>query len=271
MLEMRDVREQTITQYSSIYETHIKQFEDLPISFVDLKLVREWAANLNVSSRTARGIICVFRLIVQEAIYEGEVKNNPLNNIRLPKLDKYEPKPFSFEETQLLISNAEGWFKNFLGFLFLTGMRIGEVCSLDWDDIKDDYIIVSKSMSNGVEGKTKTGNARNVPVFNDLRPFIEAQKEITQSGRIFPKAKGAHHMRYYWQTLTKKCGMEGRIMYNARHTFAIRALDSNRFKVSFVAQMLGHSSTQMLFNKYAKFIKSEKNDIDLNFSVLDTI
>ena len=79
-------------------------------------------------------------------------------------------------------------------------------------------------------------------------------------------ARGADYLRSRWLVLCKKCNMKGRIMYNTRHTFATKALRSGKFNVFQVSKLLGHSSTQMLFQKYAKDIKSEKAEYDLNFS-----
>ncbi|MDR2080958.1 MAG: hypothetical protein LBP54_03615 [Campylobacteraceae bacterium] len=59
-------------------------------------------------------------------------------------------------------------------------------------------------------------------------------------------------------------------MYQARHTFAIKALDSKKFKASQIAYMLGHTSLKMLFEKYAKFIEGEVDKVDATFSILDT-
>lgn len=54
-----------------------------------------------------------------------------------------------------------------------------------------------------------------------------------------------------------------------RHTFATHMLNSGTFKVSDIAMMMGHTTTEYLFNVYSKYIESEKNSIatDVNLYV----
>ena len=141
----KKLKEGTIRQYLNIYNTHIVKYEDYQISDVDVKFAREWTASIKVKASTLRGVVNIFSQIADEAVYDFAINDNPFKKVRLPKVDKYEPEPFSDEEAKKLLNNANGWFKNFLGFSLLTGMRTGEVCALMWSDIGDKYINVSKS------------------------------------------------------------------------------------------------------------------------------
>jgi integrase len=245
-------------------------YEDYPVNEITVGFLREWVSGLKVSARTVRSIVNTFSQILNEAVYDEAIEYNPTRKVRLPKLDEYDPEPYSDVEAQLLLSNAKGWFRNFLGFLFLTGMRIGEVCALRWESISETHILVAKTMRNKVSTPVKTRNIHSIPIFNGLRYFIAEQHKLTQTGLVFPEAHGADYVRGKWVKLLERCGMEGRVLYNTRHTFAIKALDSSKFKVSEISKLLGHTSTQMLFQKYAKWIKSEQMKVDLNFSTLGT-
>jgi len=267
MIKAKTLKDRSIEVYQDRYNKHISKYENYLIEDIDVKFAREWVASINVGASTLRGIVSVFRQIMSEAIYDCVVSDNPFNNVRLPKIEKYEPELFSNEEANILINNAKGWFKNFLGFSLLTGMRIGEVCALKWSDLQDGFISITKSKYNNIVGTTKTGKDRQIPIFNNLLPYIESQKAISGgSDFIFPKAHGAQHLRRRWLVVCKKSNLQGRILYNTRHTFATKALRSGKFNVFQVSKLLGHSSTQMLFQKYAKDIKSEKAEYDLNFS-----
>jgi len=267
MMSIKKLKYRSAITYDGIYHRHIMKFANYPITDIDIKFAREWTASLTISARTIRSVINIFNQIINEAIYDCVIEANPFTKVRLPKLEKYEPNPYSDKEVKIILNTAKGWFKNFIAFMFLTGMRTGEVCALEWSDIKDGYISVTKSRFNDVVDTTKTGTTRQVPIFNNLLPFIENQRKLTGNKKfVFPEAWGAQHIRSRWKKLTDKCNMQGRVLYNARHTFAIKALDSGKFKVSQISKMLGHSSPQMLFQKYAKYIKSENQEIDLNFS-----
>ena len=271
MIQSKSIRDSTLQRYECHYRCHIEQFAQREISSIKVSELKKWVKDMNVSPKSIRGNISVFRMIFQEALYDEAIDKNPFVYIKLPKADKFEPQPFSTEEMELLLSNADGWFRNLLAVLFYTGMRIGEALALEWDDI-DDFIKIDKSIRDGVVTPTKTNNVRHVPLFNDLRPYIEAQRRETalRSKSVFIGAIGAKELKPKWHRLLKKCNMEHRILYQARHTFAIKALDSGMFKVSQITKMLGHASVQMLFQKYAKFIRSEMDDLPKDFSTLGT-
>lgn len=272
MMRVRKLREGSRECYYHNYQKHIKQYENYSVNEITVGLLREWVASLTISPASIRLIANIFSQILDEAMYDNVIPSNPFSGkkVQRPKVKEYEPEPFSDTEVILLMNNAEGWFKNFLGILFLTGMRIGEACALKWDDITSQGIRVDETMTKKRLGDTKTGNVRFIPLFNDLRPFIKSQRLITQKGLLFPEAGGPENLHNMWRRFLKKCGIEHKRLYNARHTFAIKALDSGKFKASHISRILGHASTKMLFTKYAKWIKSEQMEIDLNFSTLDT-
>lgn len=270
LMEQKDCTDSTRKRYDFAWRCQLAQFHDKDVSTVKVSDIRRWVSSLSVGPKTARIAVNLLRQILQEAVYDEAIEKNPCI-VKLPKLDKFEPEPFSRDEMRLLLDGAEGWFRGVLAFMFFTGMRTGEVLALEWSDV-GEFIEVSKSITDGEVSKTKTGNVRHVPAFDVLKPYIQEQRYRSGLGkRVFPDTTGAKQMKEPWQRLLRKVGMTHRVMYQARHTFAIHALDSGLFKVSQIAQILGHSSVQMLFQKYAKFIKSEMDEIPLNFSTLDTV
>jgi integrase len=73
--------------------------------------------------------------------------------------------------------------------------------------------------------------------------------------------------QYYWYPLLKKLGLKERRMYEMRHTFATNMLNSNYFKVTDIAKMMGHSTTEHLFNVYSRYIEAEQDKIPLDKSI----
>lgn len=271
MMQSKSLKENSIKRYSNIYEKHLKCFSNREIDSLKVSEIKEMMASLQLQPNSIRLVATVFRQILQEALFDEAIDKNPFNHVRTPKLKKFEPHPFSKEEIALLIQNADGWFRNLLAVLFMTGMRIGEAIAIEWKDIDEGFIRVSKTLSNGVASTTKTDNIRYVPIFNDLIPFINAQRRETgMNKRVFVGLNDPANLQRRWHSLLKKCELSHRILYQARHTFAINALDSGLFKTTQIAKILGHASVQMLFQKYAKFIKSENDILPLHFSTLDT-
>lgn len=266
LMQTKECKDTTRHRYNCLYRQHIKIFEDMLIDEIKVSDLRMWFSSLKLSPKTKRMALSLLSQIFDEAIYDEAIEKNPCIHVKLPKLIKYEPEPFTQEEMLLLLKNSSGWFKNLLAILFLTGMRIGEALALEWKDI-DEFIRVDKTITDGEVDKTKTGNTRYIPVFNDLKPFLKNQIYLTGlQKRVFPNATGAKRLKEPWHRLLKKCNMDHRVLYQTRHTFTINALNSGKFKISQIAKILGHSSTQMIFQKYAKFIKSELENIPKDFS-----
>ena len=66
---------------------------------------------------------------------------------------------------------------------------------------------------------------------------------------------------------TKKLGLKKRRLYEMRHTFATNMLNSGCYKVTDISRMMGHTTTEYLFNVYSRYIKSEQESIPLDVNV----
>jgi integrase len=165
------------------------------------------------------------------------------------------------------LENASGFFKQMVTVAFFTGVRTGELLALKWSDINfvTKEITISKSMRRGVLSSTKTRKARKIDM---LPPIVEEalrlqfretglSKEfifVNEAGDNFQGSKEV--LEKYWYPLLKSCGIEQRIFYNTRHTFASQML-SNGEDPLWVSKMLGHSNVSTTFNFYSGFIKTE--------------
>lgn len=96
------------------------------------------------------------------------IKENPMRDVRWPKLPKGRARGVSPEEVEAIAQALGVWDKlqsslqrHRVGLAFLfaleTGMRSGEICALRWQDIhlSERYVSVVKS---------KNGDARDVPL-----------------------------------------------------------------------------------------------------------
>lgn len=73
-------------------------------------------------------------------------------------------------------------------FASLTGMRVGEISALTWDNVKDDVIIVNKeeiyevaTNTYYVEDYTKTRKPRIIPVTDDIRKHLNRVRNVEES------------------------------------------------------------------------------------------
>ena len=132
-------------------ETSIR---DLKISHID-----KWRNNLleRFSAKTVKEYQIVFRGIFQKALQDEEVNKNPFDALDSLKVKKPNVVPFMPHEVKLILDTAQGWFKNYLALGFMTGMRVGEIMALKWENVnlitREIYVCASRSM--GIEGTVR--------------------------------------------------------------------------------------------------------------------
>ena len=62
-------------------------------------------------------------------------------------------------------------------------------------------------------------------------------------------------------------GISYRRPYNARHTYATNMLYRNLVTPVQLAQLLGHSSTQMVYEVYVKYVETNYKDFDRSINI----
>ena len=259
-------RESTTKEYIATYKRHILPYfgkwnlKDIKPS--DLKM---WQVKLlkNRTGVTVNDIRSVFRGILQDAFYDELIDRNPFDLVRRPKKEKTKINPFSLEDVQLLIENADGWFKHYIITAFFTGVRTGEMLGLQWSDIDFDnnIIYIQRSIRKGLITAPKTENSiREIDMLPVVKNALLEQKEITgnnpyvfvnQYGNFYSSSEKI--IRYKWKPLIKKCDLEYRILYHTRHSFASIMLQQAE-EIAWVSQMMGHSDIHTTLTKYTRFI-----------------
>ena len=236
--------------------------------------IKEYLSSIGGKNSNKKEYLKCIRGVLNIALDDEAVERNVATNIVFKKEPKEPVEIFSPQEVELLIENAEGQLKNFLGISFYTGMRSGEVLGLMHQDILDDRICVRRSISRGRVTTPKTiGSIRDIPMFEKVRPFIENQKRNSKSLYLFEYngnfIKDVTYFKKRWRSLIEKCGIKYRKIYSTRHTFITAMLDSGRFKIMDIAAIVGHTSPQMIMKNYAGFIREEHLKIDTNFELFD--
>lgn len=244
---------------SSIKSSDIKGFVNLHYS-------------LGKSTKTIELYLTIFGGILQEAVYDGVIDSNPVRNIKQKKKSKPIINPFSPSEVKLLLDSSDGWFRNYIGLASYLGLRSGELIGLKWSDINQTHIKIQRTRDRGRNTMPKTSSSvRELPIFELVKEFIENQRQITGdheyvfiSYRNQPFCHSGCICQYHWYPLLEKLKLPKRRIYELRHTFATNMLNSGYFKVTEIAHLMGHTTTQYLFNVYSKFIESEKAKIPID-------
>lgn len=111
----------------------------------------------------------------------------PMDQVKNPKRTKTPPRFFSVAELKAIFEEARPPYLNIFRFLFLTGMRIGELGNSEWSH----YIEHLQMLRIPVMEGNKTKREEMIPLNKNAIAILEAQKIITGHQKyIFLNNKG---------------------------------------------------------------------------------
>ncbi len=163
------------------------------------------------------------------------------------------PKPefdfLTFEEAARLVEAADGEWKCMVLLAQRAGLRQGELLALRWEDVDlvAGRLLIRQSVTRGVVTEPKSGKGREVPLSEDARKALKAQRHLrgplvfcTDDGRMLGKHECKHPI---WRAC-KRAGLRRIGWHVLRHTFASH-LVMRGVSVKAVQELLGHATLDM--------------------------
>lgn len=218
--------------------------------------------NVTLSSRRINAVMLVLRQIIDEAADRFKF-TTPWARIKPLKNQKSDVEPFSLEEVQKILNTIRPDFRHYMVARFFTGMRTGEINGLKWKYVDFDkrLILVRETLVGGREEYTKTDSSQREIQMSDIvfKALKEQQKgtgglsEFVFCNRERNPLDATSFTKRVWYPLLKYLGLALRRPYQTRHTAATLWLASGE-NPQWIARQLGHSSTEMLFKVYSRFV-----------------
>jgi integrase len=237
---------------------------------------------------------------LDQAVINGHLLRNPINGVKLPSASKKEvsilsPQDQAALHTAASTSNTLSAFG--IIFTLSTGIRLGELLGLQWDDLDHTNHTIRIRRTVGrlqkvdaagnlisrtagiptteiVARSPKSANARRtIPLFpqvwDDLMIYRDKQKKlllsqgilITSSTPIFSTPAGIIYEPRTYEDLFKRtlkaAGLHDINFHALRHTFATRALEAG-MDIKVLSSILGHAQASTTLNLYAHALPDHK-------------
>lgn len=215
-----------------------------------------------LSAKRINEIMGTLRQIMAEAAERFEF-TSPAVNVKRLRVRKADIQPFSLDQVQTILATIRSDFKDYLMVRFFTGMRTGEINGLKWKyvDFNHRLILVRETHVLGEDDYTKTdGSQRDIQMSQPVFDALLRQHQVTGkvSEYVFCNLLGqpldnTNFTKRVWYPLLRHLGYEQRRPYQMRHTAATLWLASGEAP-EWIARQLGHTSTEMLFRTYSRYV-----------------
>ncbi len=214
-----------------------------------------------ISASRINHVITPLRMIMNEAS-DRYGFHTPFRAIKAIKVPKSDVEPFTLEEVQMILDNVRADYRNYYAIRFFTGMRTAEVDGLKWRfvDFERRQILVREAFVNGEVTYTKNdGSQREIRMSAPVYEALMAQHEVTGQGEyVFCTRQGTplSHRNVtlrVWYPLLRHLGLRSRRPYQTRHTAATLWLAAGE-SPEWIARQLGHTTTEMLFRVYSRYV-----------------
>lgn len=281
MKKKYEVRESTFANYCNLLNnTIIPCLGDIPWENFNNKIIQQFAywakekggaEKSGVSEHYIRDCILIIKAIVKDGQDEKIFPDFGLKRIKVPKTIMIEStrKTYTEEEYKKIIRYIlDNINYKSLGVLIgiFTGMRIGEICALKWEDIDLDnkLINVNKTVqriynpldefekSKIIITPCKTENSkRSVPIAEDLYKMLKTLRKNDHDYVLTGTCKliEPRTFRKFYTKMMNDCGVTPIKFHSLRHTFASINIE-NGTDVKTISEILGHNDIAITLQTY---------------------
>lgn len=281
-------KQRTFEQYSRAAQIHILPYlGDIELTDLTPFVLQKFITGLteNGNKRTGKGlspnfvktILSIVQNSLKTAHLVGYLPEYSANKIKRPKPKEKQVECFSaweqkkIEETAL--SAKKDKYRGIILCLY-TGLRIGELLALTWNDMdfEKSILSVTKTCHDGNEnGKhiriidtPKTENSRRqIPLSKTLIKMLKDIKKKSKCEFVIADGEKPVFIRSYqrmFELFLKKLSLQHKGFHSLRHTFATRALECG-MDVKSLSEILGHKNAMITLNRYAHSLWEHKAEM----------
>lgn len=263
----RQKKHSTYVKYRNIYDTYVKSvIGNTPVSEINQDEINSvFPCNSSKSGSILRSISCVTNQIIKYAAIRSHVAC-PTAVCEKPKKTRRPVEALSTAEQTKLVRYLYSHLdvdKTGIILCLSTGLRLGEICSLKWEDIDFDNRIlyvnrtVQRISVQNCESRTvllesepkSCFSKRAIPITDDLIRLLQPYRG---DGDYVLRGNSPMEPRTYQNRFAKyleDAGIEKNHFHILRHTFATNCIDSGT-DVKSLSEILGHSDVRITLDRY---------------------
>lgn len=277
--QTQKLKPQSLRATKSKFKNHILPFfKDYNINKIDNRLYLDWKEyilNKNFGYKYNSSLHGCMVSILNYAIEFDYLEKNIASKVKnfskkdyLPRIDYW-----TFEEFNRFINVVDNTiYKDLYTLLYYTGIRLGECLALTWNDVKENYIDINKTIAKGkinndyviTTPKTKKSfrkvylDKETIEMLKDLKKYYSDFCNFDNSwfvfGGYYPLSQttvGRKKNEY-----CKKANVKQIKIHDFRHSHAT-LLISNGMPVTLVSERLGHADKSITLNIYSHLFESD--------------
>lgn len=229
------VKASTLATYTSrINGPFNLAFGALKLSQIGTVNVQHYLAGMQrkkLSPATLRAHLVLLRGMLDHAVAWGYLAHNPATNVKSPKLPHTEMDSLTPEEVKSLLAACDDRHRALFSTGVMTGMRLGELLALQWDDVNwgGGTIRVQRSLYKGEFVEPKTSRSiRVIGMSNRLAAILLEHKlaaPYSPYDLVFPAPEGgpmdpANLRHRVWSDTLTRAKLRRIRIHDLRHTFA---------------------------------------------------
>lgn len=286
------VKSSTIAVYTLHLENHLlpkfgnkKTLQEQEVQDFVLECLRK-----GLSLKTVKDMLIVLKMVIKFGAKHGWLQYQDWS-IKYPteqKSKELEVLSISHQKKLMQYVTDNFTFRNLGIYICLsTGMRIGEICALKWNDIDigTETIHVNRTIeriyiiedgerrTELVIGTPKTKNSiRDIPISKELMKLLRPLKKLVNDDYFVitneEKPTEPRTYRNYYKQLLKQLDIPDLKFHGLRHSFATRCIES-QCDYKTVSVILGHANISTTLNLYVHpNMEQKKKCINQMFKVL---
>jgi len=270
----------TYVSYDGMLRNHLVALMETPIDQIkrtDLKELISAKMREGLAAKTVKNVKAIVSSILSHAFEDELIQAHP--GLRLGKLVKDKDRkadvnPLTRDESRDFLEAVAANYSRYYPFFLCalrTGMRLGELRGLEWEDIdfREGFIEIKRSYTKGRFTTPKNGKGRRVDMSRQLSEILkklrtERKAEALAKGwkdvpeLVFVNEEGnviddVNLRKRVFNKALEKAGMRRIRLHDLRHTFA-SLLIQNGESLAYVKDQLGHHSIQITVDIYGHLV-----------------